>query len=58
MNKEIRNEFLEKQQEYLNKMPYGDFNGRLYTATQNSADVIMKKYKLSRDELINILERK
>lgn len=54
--KQIRDEFLQKQNEYLNRIPSGSYFEVLYEATKYAENEIKKKYNLTSKELKTILE--
>ena len=55
-DKQIRDEFLKKQNEYLNRIPCGSYFEVLYDATKYAENEIKKKYHLTSKELITMLE--
>lgn len=56
--KQIRDEFLQKQNEYLNRIPSGSYFEVLYEATKYAETEIKKKYNLTSKELKTILENR
>ena len=55
MNNKIRDEFLNKQDEYIAKYPYGWQESVRWSAVHYAGDYVKKKYNLNNEELNKIL---